>query len=73
MNSITFTFTRKSCKIVQVMIYDKNENIFLNILHDMRLEPTISILTAIRSIQGLSETVLDMGLENTSLCNQYFS
>ena len=44
---------------------------FLNILHDMRLEPTISILTAIRSIQGLSGTVLDMGLENTSLCNQF--
>ena len=52
MNSITYTFTRKSCKIVQVMIYDKNENIlFFNVLYVVRLEPTISILTAIRSIQ----------------------
>ena len=27
LNSITFTFTRSLLKIVQVMIYDKNENI----------------------------------------------
>ena len=35
------------------MIYDKNENIFFlkNILYVVRLEPTISTLTAIRSIR----------------------
>ena len=51
MNPITFTYTRKSCKIVQVMIMIKNENIFLNILYVVKLEPTISILTVLRYIQ----------------------
>ena len=49
------------------MIYEKNEYTFKkNILNVLRLEPTISILTAIRS-KGLSGTVMDTGLENTSL------
>ena len=54
MNSITFTFTRKSFKIVQVMIYDKNENILKKNIYNLyvvRLEPMISTLTAMPSIQ----------------------
>ena len=33
------------------MIYDKNENILKNILYVVELEPTISTLTAMPSIQ----------------------
>ena len=45
MNSITYTFTRSSCKIVQVMINDKKwKNIFKHILcretwtHDLNVD-----------------------------------
>ena len=52
MNSIIFTFTRKSLKIVQIKIYDKNENIKKKyILYVVRLEPTVSTFTAMPSIQ----------------------
>ena len=52
MTSINLLLHVSFVKIVQVMIYDKKcKYFFKKILKVVRLEPTISTLTAIRSIQ----------------------
>ena len=69
MNSITFTFTRSLLKIVQVMIYDKNEIFKKNIyiLYVVRLEPTISTFTAMPSIQ-MAKRDSDGYMSRKNLC-----
>ena len=57
-------------------MYDKKWKYFLKqmyILYVVRLEPTISTLTAKSSIQMAKRAVMGTQLENTSVWNQYFS
>ena len=72
MNSITFT--RKTCKIVQVMIYDKKMKKKIKIYTDVvTLKPMVSILTTIRSIQRAKRDSDGYRIRKYITLNQYFS